>query len=309
MALQYALGSKPFVISAELTPIADADALVAQAKKLLTVVDAVQVTDNPSGRAQISALACAAILRQAGIDPVLHISCRDRNRIALRSDLLGAAGLGISSLLVMRSGPLRPALRAAAKPVGDMGATDLIAAARAIRENESPAVLGLARSPDFFIGALTTVFDAIDSWQPRVPTTKIDAGAQFLQSQLCLDARVLRRYMKHLVAARLTQRCHLIATVAHLASAEAGRSLRDTLRAALIPAETVRRLRQAPDAERASVEVCADLLRELASIPGVSGVNFLSPADPVFLAAALEEAGLRREPAPSVAPVSGSVGR
>jgi methylenetetrahydrofolate reductase (NADPH) len=85
--------------------------------------------------------------------------------------------------------------------------------------------------------------------------------------------------------------------------------LRDTLRAALIPAETIRRLRQAPDPERASVEICADLLRELASIPGVSGVNFLSPADPVIVAAALQAGGLRREPAPSVAPVSGSAGR
>ncbi len=306
MSLQHAIRSKTFAISAELTPVADADALVEQAKRLLTVVDAIQVTDNPTGRAQIAALAAGAILRHAGIDPVLHITCRDRNRIALRSDLLGAASLGISTLLVMRSGPLRRAGQSAAKRVADMGATDLIAAARGMRENESPAVLGLARSPEFFIGARTTVFDATGGWQPRALLAKLDAGAQFLQSQLCLDAQVLRRYMKHLVAARLTQRCHVIVSVATLASAESGRWLRDNLRGALIPAVTIRRLREAPDPERASVEIGAELLQQLADIPGVSGVNFLAPADPAIVAAAIEASGLRREPATANASISSS---
>lgn len=293
MSFAAALRTRPFTVSAELTPISDANALVKQARALLQAVDAIQVSDNPTGRAQVAALAAAAVLRQAGIDPVLHMSCRDRNRVALRSDLLGAATLGVTSLLVMRSGPLRVGARPASKPVAEMGATQLIAAARALRENETPTALGMARAPDFFIGAMMTVFDAPRGWQPRAPTAKVDAGAQFLQSQLCFDTQVLRRYMKHLVDTRLVHRCHVMVSIAAPATAESARWMRDNLRGALVPDVFVRRLRQASDPERVSVEICAEVLRELATVPGVSGAHFLAPVSPAIAAAIVEASGVR----------------
>ena len=295
MGLQHAIRTRSFALSAELTPLADGASMVQQARRLLDSVDVVQITDSPTGRAQMSSLAAAVIVRQAGMDPVLHMSCRDRNRLALHGDLLGAATLGLSSLLVMRGSPLRTGWRSNARPVFDIGAIDLIAAARELRDTASPGLLGLPRAPDLFIGAMTTVFDAAGAWQPRAVLAKIGAGAQFLQSQLCLDVPLLRRYMKQFVATHLAQRCYVMVSLAPLPSAETACWLRDNLRRALIPDETIRRLKQAPDPEQAGVQICAEILRDLAEMPGVSGANFLAPADPAVLKAIIAASGLRAQ--------------
>jgi 5,10-methylenetetrahydrofolate reductase len=295
MGLQRAISTKSFTLSADLTPLADGASMVEQARRLLGSVDVVQITDSPTGVAQASSLAVGAVLRQAGIDPVLHMSCRDRNRLALHGDLLGAATLGLSSLLVVRGSPLRTGLRSNARPVFDIGAIDLIAAARELRDTESPGLLGLSRAPDLFIGGMMTVFDAARAWQPRAVLAKIGAGAQFLQSQLCFDVPLLRRYMKQFVAMHLTQQCYVMVGLASLPSAETACWLRDNLRRALIPDETIRRLKQATDPELAGIQICAEILRDLSEIPGVSGANFLAPSHPEVLKAVIGASGLRAQ--------------
>jgi 5,10-methylenetetrahydrofolate reductase len=233
---------------------------------------------------------------EAGFDPLLHMSCRDRNRVALHGELLGAANLGISSLLITRGSRLRSGRRSRGVAVFDIGATDLIATARILRETESPSQYGLTRASDFFIGDAATVFNAVANWQPRALTTKLDAGAQFLQSQLCFDLPVLRRYMQHLVGSRLTHRAYVVISLAPLQSAEMARQLRETLRGTLIPDDVIRRLQQARDAERTGVDICAELLQEMAEIPGVSGAHLVSTGEPEAIRAAIAASGLRRQP-------------
>lgn len=294
MGLQEALRRGEFALTAELTPCADPARLVEEGRRLASSVDAVQVTDNPLGRVHMSALVAAGLLRQAGLDPVLHLSCRNRNRLALLSDLIAAAGLGISSLLIMR-GNDRPAPgRPMSKAVFELGAKQLIAAARAMRNEEGAAELGAVRPVDFFIGAVATVFSPKATWQPRTLLGKIDAGARFIQTQLCFDAQLLRRYMARLVAAQLPRRAHVIVGVAPLPSAAVARWLRENLRGAVMPEAVIRRLGQARDPEQVGVEIYAELLQEVAQIPGICGANLLAPANSALVRAAIQAAGLRR---------------
>ena len=285
--------STSLAVTAELAPSPDQAALLERAGRLRGFVDAVQITENPGLRPLGSPLVAAATLLQAGIEPVLHMNCRDRNRIALQGDLLGAAGLGISSLLLMRSLPMRTGPAARKHAVFDIGTRELIADARRIRDSETPAAFGLAQSPDFFIGTTATVFGAVDSWQPRALLRKLDAGAQWMQTQLCLDMPLLRTYMRQFVAAGLPHRAYVMVSIAPLLSVEAARRLRANMRAGQIPDQVVRRIEQAADAERTGIEVCGEMLLELADVPGVSGAHIIAPGDPDIVRAVVEASGLR----------------
>jgi methylenetetrahydrofolate reductase (NADPH) len=171
---------------------------------------------------------------------------------------------------------------------------ELIAAARALVEGEAPFGVRPATAPDFFIGALATIFDPVTSWSPKSLAAKLDAGAQFVQTQPCLDAGVLRRYVKRLVAAQLPRRAHILVAVPVLDSADAARRLRDSARSALIPDAAIHRLARAADPEREGIEIVAEALREFAAIPGVSGAALAASGTPGTIAAAIEASGLRR---------------
>jgi len=295
IGLQAALRSTSPALSAELAPISDPAALLARARRLSECVDAIHVTESPGLRPLGSPLLAASLLRQAGMQPVLHVNCRNRNRTALQGELLGAATAGVSALLLMRNVPMRVGRAARRRTVFDIGARQLIGMARRIRDAEAPSSYGLARSPDFFIGATATVFDVTAGWEPKSLLAKLDAGAQWLQTQLCLDLPLLRNYMRRVVAARLTHRAHVVVTVAPLLSVEAARRLRTNLRRAIIPDALIQRIEQARDPERAGVEICAEMLRELADVPGVGGAHIIAPGDPELVCAVIEASGLRKQ--------------
>ena len=296
IGLQAALRSTSLALSAELAPIPDPDALLARARRLADCVDAIHVTESPGLRPLGSPLLAASLLRQAGMEAVLHVNCRNRNRVALQGELLGAATAGVSALLLMRNVPMRVGGAARRHAVFDIGARQLIEMTRKIRDARRPSSYGLARAPDFFIGAAATVHDVTAEWEPKSLLAKLDAGAQWLQTQLCLDLPLLRNYMRRVVAARLPHRAHVVVTVAPLLSVESARRLRTNMRRALIPDSLILRVEQARDPERTGVEMCAEMLRELADVPGVSGAHIIAPGDPALVCAVIEASGLRRRP-------------
>lgn len=278
-----ALRSKDLALTAELALDARSDraSVVAQAKTMMTQVDAIQVTDNPGDRAHLSPLAAAALLLNAGIDPVLHMHCRDRNRIALLSDLLGAAALGVSSLILMRGRDIPADTRPRVKSVYDWGGRRLIEAASALED------------ADFLIGSIATVFKPDRDWKPEQLTEKADAGVKFVQTQLCFDIDLLRHYMARLVAEKIIQRVNVIIGLAPLPSADVAQVLGKTLRGAVMPARVVKRLRQAADPENEGIEISAEVLSEVADIPGVSGASLLCLGDPEAVAEAVRRSGVR----------------
>lgn len=295
--LTEALRSQELAITAELalTPQQNAVDIVEQARILSDAVDAVQIPDHRHARPHMSNIAVAAHLLPNGFDPVLQMNCRDRNRIAVQSDLLGAQSLGVRNLLLMRGGDLAPDNRVRSSSVFDLSAIDLIATAAAIRDGNALAGGKLPDAPDFYIGTVATVFAPPDDWEPEKLLTKTDAGAQFVQFQICMDMKVLRAYMARLVAAKLTWRCQILAGLAVLPSADAARDLYKNMPVSIIPTTTVQRLDQADDPEKEGIEICAELLQQLVDIPGIAGVNIMTPGEPMSIPTAIRSSGVRPE--------------
>jgi len=283
LTFRQALRNKDFVLTAEFAPGIDAQraTIIAQAKALAAQVDAIQVVDNPPPEASLSPLAVAAMLLEAGIDPVLHLNCRDRNRLALRADVLGAAALGVSSLLVMRGQEIPADSRPKVKTVYDWGTLRLIRFAHSLER------------ADFMIGSIATVFKPARDWKPAQLVTKADAGAKFVQTQLCFDVDLLRHYMARLVAEKFIQRASILVALAPVPSAEMAQWLGKNLRGAVMPAKLVKRLRQAADAEQEGIDICAELLAEAATIPGVAGANLICLGNTDAVAAAVQRSGVR----------------
>jgi methylenetetrahydrofolate reductase (NADPH) len=283
LIFRQALRKQDFTLTAELALDASADraSITAQAQALATEVDAIQVTDSSPIEAGLSPVAVSAILLQAGIDPILHLNCRDRNRLALRADVLGAAALGVSSLLLMRGKEIPSSVRRPPKTVYDWGTLKLIKFAHSLEK------------ADFMIGSIATVFKPDRDWTPAQLITKADAGAKFIQTQLCFDVDLLRHYMARLVAEKFCQRVNVMVALAPVPSAEMANWLGKNLRGAVMPAKVVKRLRQAADSEQEGINICAELLSEVADIPGVSGANLICVGDPDAVAEAVRRSGVR----------------
>ncbi len=285
MTFNQALQNKDFVITAELslTRESDSRSLVDQATILAEHTDAIQVPDSPNARVQMTSLAASGILLQHGIEAIAQLGCRDRNRVALENELLSLGAMGVTSLLLMRGDDLPEAHRPKVRQVFEFGGKDLIATARALADDPTVTCV-----PDFCIGTVATVFNPKAGWQPRSLLTKVEAGARYIQTQLCFDIPALKRYMTHLVEAQLTWQCAVIVSIATLPSAVTARWLRENLRGALVPNKVIQRLQQARDPEQEGVAICAELLQELSEIPGVSGAHLMTPGDPATIPAAVQ---------------------
>src|ERR1700749_2191034 len=187
------LATDRFVITAEITPpvsCAAAD-LMARAAPLKGLADAVNVTDGAGARAHLASVAAAAILIEEGIEPILQPTCRDRNRIALQSDLMGAAALGIRNLLLLKGDDPKQGDQPDAKPVFDYETAALTAVAVAMREKgELPTGTKISGKADFFIAAADVPIDPKPDWEPKSLKAKLVAGCEFVQTQFCMDAGV-----------------------------------------------------------------------------------------------------------------------
>ena len=287
--LRDAIRGKDFAVVGQLRLHQDhgRDDLIRQAECLSPAVDAVAVTDNPYGLVHMSGLAAASILLQHGIDPLLQISARDRNRIALKSDLLGAAALGVTSLVLQRGNRLPSDGQPQVKEVFDTGAKKFLAAAKELGAFQ--VAKGL---PELFLGTMATVFDPDENWQPTELKSKVEAGAQFVQTQACLNVEVLRRYMKFLVAAQVARRCHVLVSVPVLTSVESAQWLVRNHRGAVIPDHLLGQFAHVKDAESHGIALAAETVRAIREIPGVGGVNLSTTGSPEAIVAVVEQAGL-----------------
>lgn len=288
---QQAVRSRDFVITVQLPirPMTNATDLRSNARELQPFVDAVQITDNVTIEPHMSPIAAACIVMAVGMDVVLHLNCRDRNRIALQSDLMGAAAIGVTSFVLSRGEKLPASLKQRVKGVFDIGAKRLLATAQVIGMNER-----LVASPGFFLGSNITVIDPPDDWSAEGVDTKADAGSKFLQTQSCLDIDILRRYMAALIAKKALQKTSVIVQVPLLDSMDATQEFQQGRRSLLIPKAMVARMRAAADFSREGEAVCSDILREIATVPGVSGANILYRGDTRAVCRVIDTSGVRQ---------------
>ncbi len=239
----------------------------------------------------MSTLAAASLFLINDIDPILQLSCRNRNRIALLSDLLGARALGISSLLLVRGNKIPDGFKPRPKSMMDIDAQELIASARMVKEDDD-----YHGNVEFYIGTSATAHEPQQNWQPKQLLGKLDAGAQFIQTQTCLDAPLIKRYMTQLVAAKIVRRANIIIGVATLPSAKTALWLRENRRKILIPDSVIHRLEKADDPVEEGIRICAETIQQLSKIPGVAGVSILPMGDLTAIPAAIEASGIKAGP-------------
>jgi methylenetetrahydrofolate reductase (NADPH) len=291
MTLKQKLAGDRFVITAEIAPPVTCDPadLMAKAAPLKNLADAVNVTDGAGARAHLGSVAAAAILIQEGIEPILQLTCRDRNRIALQSQLVGAAALSLVNLLALTGDDPKAGDQPDAKPVFDLDSAGLIATAAAIRDRHAlPTGRAVAGEPDFFLGVADSPLDPPDGWKPTSLKKKIDAGAQFAQTQFCMDTAVLRRYVETLSREGLLSKLHMLIGVAPLASAKSARWIVSHLKGSLIPDWIVERLERAADPKAEGEAICIDLVDEMRGIPGVAGAHVMAPLNDAAIPRVLE---------------------
>jgi len=286
---QNAIRNKDFVVTSEcfLKPETDADAIRIQAGVLGEAVDGIIVTDNQYGRLHMSSLAAASLMLQNGVDPIMQLTCRNRNRIALLADLFGAAALGVSSVLLIRGNSVPEGMNPRPKAVFDMSAAELIATATSMKDDEY-----LPTPPEFLIGGLVTPHSPQADWTPHKLIAKADAGAGFMLTYPCMDMALLRGYMKHLVGNKLTHRFSIIVTLAILTSANDARWLRDSRPNVSMPDSIVKRIDSAADPVHEGIAICVEQIQELREIPGIAGVNIMATTDLGQIPNVVRSAGL-----------------
>lgn len=284
-----------FAVTAETSPPDSADPadVLARAGCLKGLADAVNVLDGAGGRAHLSPLATAAILAREGIEPVLQFTMRDRNRLALQADLLGGAALGIHNILCLTGDSIEGSDQPETKPVFDIKSADLVTTARQMRdEGVFPNGRKLASPPKLFLGAADAPRDPAPDFTPKDLFAKIEAGADFIQTQFSFDLAMLRRYMARLAEHDIPRRIPILVGIGPIMSAKSARWMNANLFGVHIPDNLISRLEAADDQKAEGKKICLELLEELREIEGVAGAHLMAPHGEKAIAEVIAESGI-----------------
>ena len=294
--LQARLQSGDFVVTAEITPPVSTDPaeFLSRAMPLKGLVTAVNVTDGAGAKVHLSSLAAAYFLVQNGIEPIFQMTCRDRNRLALQGDILGAEALGIRNMLMLAGDDPKVGDQPEAKPVFDLDSKALLAMADHMRRNHQlPSGTAIAGKLSIYLGAADLPIDPAPGWEPKGLRAKLEAGADFVQTQFCMDTGVVRRYAARLLQAGI--KAPILIGVAPIPSARSARWMREKLFGTVIPEAIVSRLEKAADPKREGRRICVEVMQELAEIPGVAGAHVMAPMNFAEIPAVIEDSGVTRK--------------
>ena len=270
-----------FAMTAEIVPpiAATRTRLLQEASVLRGKVDGINVTDGAGASTTMSSFSAAALLAGDGHEPVLQITCRDRNRIALTSDLLGAAANNCYNLLMLMGDDPAKGDQPEAKPVFDLDSREIMQIATNLREQGAlPSGKTVDEPPPFFVGAADMPIDPPADWKPEGLQAKIASGAQFAQTQFCFEPEVAQRYIARLTEEGVTEKIGILLGIGPILSAKSARWMNENLYGVTIPEETIVRLEQASDAKAEGRKLCAELIQQYREIPGLAGVHIMAPA-------------------------------
>jgi 5,10-methylenetetrahydrofolate reductase len=290
--------SGKFVVTVEVAPPDSADpaTLLARAAKFKGLVDAINITDGAGGNCHMSSVAASAILAADGYTPVYQIACRDRNRIAIQGDILGAAALGVKNILCLTGDDVSQGDHPQAKPVFDLDSVSLLHIARGMCDRgEYASGRKLETPPDFFIGATANPF--VPPYTDRIANLekKVVAGARFIQTQFCFDVAMFEDFMREVRRRELHKRAHFIVGVGTLGSAKALSWMAAHVPGVHIPKPLLERIGSASNQKLEAKQVCIETIRSLAEIEGVSGVHVMGHKNEDVLAEIIIESGLRSQ--------------
>jgi 5,10-methylenetetrahydrofolate reductase len=274
--LRQAFTSGRFVLTAELECPSHASTahVERQARRYAAHVDAVNCIDNSAARVRMSPVAAAAVAARSGLTTLVQLTCRDRNRIALQSDVLGAAAVGAAGVVCMTGDPPGTGNHPQAKAVFDLSSIELMAAVRGLCQGQFLSGDPVSRPPDLLVGAVENPADGERSISRLA--AKIDAGAEFVQTQITFDAEAFARWMELVRAAGLHERVRILAGITPVRRPSIARYLHEHVPGITVPDTILSRLEHASDPEAEGVRVAVEVLRALRAIPGVAGFHLMT---------------------------------
>jgi 5,10-methylenetetrahydrofolate reductase len=284
-----------FVVTAELAPpdSADPDEVYKRATVFDGWVDAINATDGSGANVHMSSVGICALLTRAGYSPVMQISCRDRNRIAIQGDVLGAAAMGVSAILCLTGDGVHAGDQPGAKPVFDLGSISLLRTIRYMRD-EKRFLSGrpLTKGPDVFLGAAENPFAPPYDFRPLRLAKKIEAGAQFIQTQYCFDVPLFQWFMERVRDLGLHEKVFILVGVGPLPSARAARWVRSHVPGVHIPDEYIQRLERAEKPAVEARKACVETMQRIKEIKGVAGVHVMAPRQEHHVGEIVKESGV-----------------
>ncbi len=293
--LERVLRAGRFAVTAELNPPDSADPREAYERALVLaeVCDAINATDASGANTHMSSLGICALLTSAGYAPVMQISCRDRNRIAIQGDVLGAAALGVSNILCLTGDGVQAGDQPGAKPVFDFDSISLLETIRTMRD-EGKFLSGrkLTVPPQVFLGAAANPFSPPYDYRPLRLAKKVAAGAQFVQTQYCFDIPRLERFMDQVRDMGLHEQCYILVGVGPLASARAASWIRSNVPGVHIPDSVIARLEHAEKPKLEGKRLCIELIQQIREIKGVAGVHLMAYRQEELVSEIISESGV-----------------
>lgn len=277
--LERVLRAGQFAVTSELAPpdSADPEDVYRRARIFDRYVDAINATDGSGANCHMSSLAVCALLTRVGYAPVMQISCRDKNRIAIQGDILGGAAMGVCNVLCLTGDGVQAGDHPQALPVFDLDSISLLTTARTLRdEHRFLSGRKITYAPRVLLGAAENPFARPIEWRARRLAKKIAAGAQFIQTQYCYDVPLLRSFMRQVEDLGLLEQVFILVGVGPLRSAKTAEWMRTHVPGLHIPDEVIARLAGASDAAREGRRLCIDLIQEIRTIPGVSGIHLMA---------------------------------
>ena len=268
-----------FAVTSEMAPpdSADPQEVFKQAAIFDGVTDAINATDGSGANCHMSSVGVCSLLTRKGYSMVMQISCRDRNRIAIQGDVLGASAMGVANMLCLTGDGVQAGDHPEAKPVFDLDAMTLLQTVKTMRD-ESHFLSGrkLDTAPPVFLGAAANPFAEPKEFRVDRLAKKIEAGAQFIQTQYCFDLPAFKEYMARAGDKGLLDKVFILAGVGPMASARSATWIRDNVPGIHIPDWVIKRLEGAENPKQEGRAICIELMQQLKEIEGVAGVHVMA---------------------------------
>lgn len=292
------LASGRFCVTGEVVPPRSGDgaAVTVHARALVGYVDAANVTDNPTASVHMSALAGVRFVSEAGVEPTVQVTCRDRNRLGITADMLGAWALGARNLLCLTGDPLKIGDHPDAAVVNDLSLVEMVSLAKRMRD-EGTTLSGaeIAEPPRFLIGVAD--MPLADPYDPQRLEVKLDAGADVVTTQIAYDIEALTAWADLMRGRGLFERAKVIVGIVPLRSAKAARFMNERLPGVRVPAFMIEDLERAgDDAEEVGLGHTIDVVQGVRGIDGVAGVHLMGMGRDDVVARVVEGAGLFPRP-------------
>ncbi len=293
--LERVLRAGRFAVTAEIAPPDSADPaeVYERARIFDGYVDAINATDGSGANCHMSSVGMCSLLTRHGYAMVMQVSCRDKNRIAIQGDVLGASAMGVANILCLTGDGVESGDHPQAKPVFDLDCMTALGMIRGMRD-DSRFMSGrrITSPPPVFIGAAANPFAAPRDFRPLRLARKIDAGAQFIQTQYCFDIEMFKQYMARVRDLGLHEKVYIMAGVGPLASARSAEWVRTHVAGVHIPDAVIERLKGAGDQAQEGVDICKDMIRQAREIEGVHGVHIMAYKQERRVAEIVESTGI-----------------